>query len=48
MSIPEPRTKDAPSELVRRENKLGQTIRLKGAATERNLMQATLRLRKDH
>ena len=48
MSISEPRTAAAASELARRENKLGQTIRLKGAATERNLMQATLRLLKDH
>lgn len=48
MSTSQPRTADAASELARRENKLGQTIRLKGAATERNLMQATLRLLKDH
>jgi AcrR family transcriptional regulator len=48
MSISQPRNADEPFELARRENKLGQTIRPKGAATERNLMQATLTLLKDH
>jgi len=48
MSISQPRYADAPSHLARRENKLGQSIRPKGAATQRNLMQATLSLLKDH
>lgn len=47
MSIAEPRNVAAPPEQARRENKLGQTIRVKGAATERNLMEATLNLLKD-
>jgi AcrR family transcriptional regulator len=47
VSISQERNADAPVEGARRANKLGQTIRLKGAATERNLMQATLILLKD-
>jgi AcrR family transcriptional regulator len=48
MSIPEERDADAASEGARRANKLGQRIRPKGAATERNLMLATLSLLKEH
>jgi AcrR family transcriptional regulator len=48
MSIAGPRNAAASPEEARRENKLGQTIRVKGAATERNLMQATLSLLKDN
>jgi AcrR family transcriptional regulator len=46
--ISQERNAGAPVEGARRANKLGQTIRVKGAATERNLMQATLFLLKDH
>lgn len=47
MSISEERNADAPVEGARRANKLGQRMRPKGAATERNLMQATLSLLKE-
>lgn len=44
MSAPQSDKADNAPDAVRRENKLGQGIRPKGAATERNLIQATLSL----
>jgi AcrR family transcriptional regulator len=47
MSISQARNADAPLEETRRANKMGQRIRPKGAATQRNLMQATVSLLKE-